>query len=245
MALTWQDASDFLSKGRKKYERPLYDRGLRIWKTNKWDANSDINVGWKFGGNSNTFVTYHKDGTTTILGSTQHKNWGGTWTPLRSQSVRLTIFRYAGITVLQRNFKFYLEENGAPITPPKIQGCRKCAQTGLVEKFCSSTNCYSAELISNTEIKCSIHPGDITHPQYGYGSHPVPCEHGHIGWHKVPRGQKCSSCNGNKKRDYGSKPERTLWSGQPLRLRDGKIIQTNATQSALERMMADVIETVS
>ena len=240
MALTWQDASDFLSKGRKKYERPLYDRSLRIWKTNKWDANSGINVGWNYGGNSSIFVTYHKDGTTTIQGGLQPTHWGGTWTPLRSQSVRLTIFRYAGITVLQRNFKFYLEENGAPLTPPKIQGCRRCKQTGLVDSWCSPTNCWNA---SGPNNECPAHP-DATVSIYR-SWHYVPCEHGYDMGHNVTKGQQCYSCGGTKKRDYGSKPERTLWSGQPLRLRDGKIIQTNATQSALERMMADVIETVS
>ena len=238
MSVDWNWADDFLKRGRKKYERPLYDRSLRIWKTNKWDANSDINIGWKYGGNSSSFVTYHKDGTTTIQGSLQTTHWGGTWTPLRNQSVRLTIFRYAGITVLQRNFKFYLEENGAPLTPPKIQGCRRCKQTGLVDSWCSPNTCWDAR--TTPDNKCPTHGEAIVNTYRSY--HYVPCEHGFDMGHPVTKGQQCYSCGGAKKRDYGSKPERTQWDGTPLRLRDGKIIKSAAT--LLERMVADYVEPI-
>jgi len=235
----WVWANDYLSRGRKKYERPAYDRGLRLWKENRWDPDSSINLGWKWGGINHNYVTYHKDGSTTISGCI------GTgiarYMSLYSQSVRLTISRYAGIKVFQRNFKFYLQEHDAQISPVKIQGCRNCAQTGLVEMLCSSSNCYAGELLSNGEYKCSIHPSVVIKTST-YGSHPIACEHGRIGWHKVPRAQKCYSCNGNKKRDYGSKPERTQWDGTPLRLRDGKIIKTAAT--LLERMVADYVEPI-
>ena len=232
----WADA--FLKGGRKKYERPLYDRSLRIWKENKWDADSPISVGWKYSGSSQTFVTYYKDGTTVIQGNQQPTHWGGSWLPLRSQSVRLTIHRYAGIRVFQRNFKFYLQEDNAIIGPAKIQGCRQCKQTGLVDKWCYPNTCLNGD--GNT---CPDHP-DYVNASTGFrrGWHYVPCEHGNTIGHTVPRGQTCYACNGTKKRDYGSKPERTQWDGTPLRLRDGKIIKSAAT--LLERMVADYVEPI-
>jgi hypothetical protein len=235
----WADA--FLKGGRKKYERPLYDRSLRIWKENKWDADSPISIGWKYGGSTNSFVTYYKDGTTTINGEQTTTHWGGVWSPLRSHSVRLTIHRYAGIQVVQRNFKFYLQEDGASLTSPKIQGCRTCKQTGLVDLWCYSQTCYKVER-DGEKVSCPEHPDmDITR---AWGMwHTAPCEHGLVNPHNVPRAQTCHSCNGTKKRDYGSKPKRTLWDGSPLRLRDGQII--NAIPTALERMIADYVQPIS
>jgi len=83
----WNWGSTFLSGGRKKYERPLYDRGLRIWKENKWDADSPINIGWHFGGGTSKFVTFHKDGTTVISGIDTVTHWGSTWNPFKYSSV--------------------------------------------------------------------------------------------------------------------------------------------------------------
>jgi hypothetical protein len=237
MAADWQWASTFLAGGRKKYERPLYDRGLRIWKTNKWDPDSDINVGWKYG-STQTFVTYHKDGTTTIQGNQQPTHWGSNWLPLRSQSVRLTILRYAGIHVSQRNFKFYLTESDAPLTPPKIQGCRTCKQSGLIDSWCHPSPCWDM-LDDNT---CPTHPDFVHDDKWRRGWHYNLCPHGQDVGHTQPKGQECYSCGGTKKRDYGSKPERTQWDGTPLRLRDGKIIKSAAT--LLERMVADYVEPI-
>jgi hypothetical protein len=238
VALDWDWADAFLKGGRKKYERPLYDRGLRIWKTNKWDVDSDISIGWKYSGSVSTFVTYHKNGTTTIQGNQQPTHWGGSWTPLRSQSVRLTIHRYAGIKVFQRNYKIYLEEDDAPITPPKIQGCRMCKQSGLLDSWCYPTTCWDGRTTDTG--KCPTHPDVVL--RLGSSWHYSPCEHGYDHGHEVPKGQKCYSCGGTKKRDYGSKPERTQWSGSPLRLREGKIIKSAAT--LLERMVADYVEPI-
>jgi hypothetical protein len=242
MSWSWQGARDFLSGGRKKYERPLYDRSLRIWKENKWDADSPISIGWKYSGNVNKFVTYHKDGTTVIEGGVQNSNWGSTWNVLRSQSVRLTIHRYAGISVSQRNFKFYLQEDDAPLSPPKIQGCRQCKQTGLVDSWCSPTYCWGLQTIQNKAV-CLTHPDtEIDNISARYGRHMIPCPHNQDMGHTVPRGQTCYACNGTRKRDYGSKPERTQWDGTPIRLRDGKIIKSAA--SLLERMVADYVEPI-
>jgi hypothetical protein len=233
MALDWDWADAFLKGGRKKYERPLYDRGLRIYKTNKWDADSDINISWSWN-MSTPFVTYHKNGTTTINGPIYPHGWP----TLRSQSVRLTIQRYAGIKVFQRNYKFYLEEKGAPLGPAKIQGCRMCKQSGRLDSWCHPSTCWDGN--SSTTNLCPTHP-DAT-LRVGKSWHYVPCEHGNTDGHTVVKGQECYSCGGTKKRDYGSKPERTQWTGTPLRLRDGKIIKSAAT--LLERMVADYVEPI-
>jgi len=249
MSYTYQHMSDFLNGGRKKYERPAYDRGLRVWKENQWAHNTDIHIGWTFSGKL-PFVTWHADGTTTIHGHSNNRlNYHG-WSPLGSQSVRLTIRRYAGISVYQRDFKFYLEEDGAPLTPPKIQGCRSCKQSGLVDGWCNSTTCWNGEFYQinsgQSVFACPEHPdAEQPYPSSYYRYHKILCEHGSLDNHSTPKTQQCYYCKGSGKRDYGSKPLRTLWSGQPLRLRDGKIIQTKASQSLLERMMADVVETVS
>ena len=244
MIRNWDEASNYLSRGRKKYVRPLYDRGLRIWKENRWDADSPISLGWMFSGNTNTFVTYYKDGTTSISGSNQTTHWGGHWYPLRSQSVRLTIQRYAGIMVFQRNFKFFLQEEDATLSAPKIQGCRKCSQSGLVDGWCYATTCYDGEQGQDGRMYCNTHPDAVfIGQQYQYRWHRTPCQHGLEDHHEVKKSIVCGSCNGTKKRDYGSKPERTVWDGSPLRLRDGKLIK--AAASLLERMVADYAEPIS
>ena len=236
----WNWGSTFLSGGRKKYERPLYDRSLRIWKENKWDADSPINIGWMYSGRIHKFVTFHKDGTTVITGAPTITPWNGSWQPLTSQSVRLTIQRYAGIQVFQRNHKFYLQEYDAPLTKPKIQGCRQCSQTGLVDGWCSTVTCYDVETNEKGFETCPKHPDmDVKGNRYW---HNMPCVHGNDQSHMVKRGQTCYSCGGSKKRDYGSKPERTQWDGTPLRLRDGKMIKSAA--SLLERMVADYVEPI-
>ena len=243
MLWDWNDADTYLKGGRKKYERPLYDRSLRMWRENRYAPDSDINIGWLFNGQSNAFVLYHKDGSMSIQGGSQHTHFGGTWTPLRSQSVRLTIQRYAGIQVLQRNFKFYLQEQGAGTTPPKIQGCRKCSQTGKVDGWCHSVTCWNGKRDDEDMFECLEHPDAVQMNSYSTW-HVLPCVHNITGGHEIKRGQECYSCGGSGKRDYGSKPFRTLWDGSPLRVRNGKIIKSTAA-TLLERMITDHVESVS
>ena len=238
MVRDWDWADTFLKAGRKKYERPLYDRGLRIWKTSKWDPDSDINIGfpWNL---SNPLVTYHKNGTTTIQSATYPHGWNA----MRGYSARFTINRYAGIKVLQRNFNFYLEEYDAPLSAPKIQGCRTCSQSGLVDGWCYSSPCWQGVKGADGKMSCDIHPeSTYIGKVWQYGWHYMECKHGRTDGHDVKKELVCSTCNGSKKHDYGSKPERTQWSGTPLRLREGKIIKSAAT--LLERMVADYVEPI-
>jgi len=238
MNYDWNWADNFLKRGRKKYERPLYDRGLRIWKTNKWDADSNINVGYAWN-LINPFVTYHKDGTTTIQAPTYPHGWSA----LRGYSTRFTINRYAGIQVLQRNFKFYLEEHDAPLSPVKMQGCRMCSRTGLIDGWCGPSNCYDGVKGEDGKMSCETHPdAEYIGQVWQYNWHMLPCPHNNPKGHKVIRELLCYSCNGVGMRDYGSKPDRTQWDGSPLRLRDGKIIKSAAT--LLERMVADYVEPI-
>lgn len=241
MAVDWQWASNYLSNGKKKYERPLYDRGLRIWKENKWSADSDISVGWTYSGVRNKFVTYHKDGTTTIQALNP---WQNSWNPLRSYSTRFTITRYAGIhSVIQRDFKFYIIEDNPTQTPPKIQGCRQCKQTGTTTLWCGPYTCWDTDHREDGSPYCEKHPDlDVSLLNRYSRWHHVPCVHGNPDGHDIPNGQQCYYCSGTGKRDYGSKFERTLWDGSPLRLKDGKIIKSAA--SLIERMIADYVEPI-
>ena len=238
MFYDWDWADTFLKAGRKKYERPLYDRGLRIWKTNKWDADSDISIGYRWN-LSNPYVTFHKDGTTTISA----EQYANGFSSLRGYSTRFTMLRYAGISVVQRNYKFYLIENDAPLTPPKIQGCRTCSRSGLVDGWCYSGSCYDGELNDNGRMHCPTHP-DATYigQLHQYRWHSMECKHGKTDGHQVTKELLCPTCEGAAVYDYGSKPERTQWAGTPLRLRDGKIIKSAAT--LLERMVADYVEPI-
>ena len=234
MSWTWQEASDFLAGGRKKHERPLYDRGLRIWKTNKWDKDSDIAIGWR---SYQPFVIFHKDGSTTIQAQQPPTH---SWNPLFGCSTRLTIMRYSGIKSLyQRDFKHYIVDNDARTMPPKIQGCRQCTQTGLQDVWCYPQNCWNSVQNADGSYSCPDHPGE--------GSarwHSVSCAHGNTqNGHLIKDGTTCYYCQGTKKRDYGSKLERTLWDGSPIRVRDGNIIKSAAT--LLERMVADYVRPIA
>ena len=234
MAVDWQWASDFLSRGRKKYERPLYDRGLRIWKINRWDKDSDIAIGWR---SYQPFVIFHKDGSTTIQAQQPPTH---TWNPLFGYSTRLSIMRYSGIKNLyQRDFKHYIVDEDARTMPPKIQGCRQCKQTGLQDVWCYPQNCWNSVQNADGTYGCPDHPG-----QGSARWHSVPCAHGDIErGHLIKNGTTCYYCSGTKKRDYGSKLERTLWDGSPIRVRNGNIIKSAAT--LIERMVADYVRPIA
>lgn len=243
MAYTWQHMSDFLDRGRKKYERPAYDRGLRVVKENRWAYDTDIHIGWNHYGSIKPFVTWHSDGTQTIQAVKPNVNG---WHPLSSMSVKLTIQRYSGIQVVQRNYKHYILDYDAPRTPSKIQGCRSCKQTGRVDSWCGYNICWNVEVDADV-FYCPKHP-DMNLEALVTGGlmrHIVPCVHNELNSHTVPGGQQCYSCSGSGKKEYGNKVAKMLWNGQPLRIRDKKVIHTPAPQSIIERMMADVVKTVS
>jgi len=227
---------NYLANGRKKYERTLYDRGLRIRHANKFKRGGDIQIviPWL---NNYPLITIHPDSTMTIQSEDAPNQWGGMYNPIRSYSTRYTLWKYAGIQVVQRNFKYRLFEFDAPLTPPKIQGCRMCSKTGRIDSWCNSMHCWN---VNSTTMRCPTHPeAKLSETDIHRGRHMLPCEHGKLTSHDVKSGQQCYSCNGTGKRDYGSKPISLLWDGSPIRVKDRKIYKQPLTD--LERIVASYV----
>jgi hypothetical protein len=227
----WQD---YIAGGRKKYERTLYDRGYRIQYSNKFNKSSDIQIVMPWI-NNYPLITIHSDNTQTIQSpGTVTTAWGGSWHPLRAYSVRFTLYKYTGIEVVQRNFNFKLYEQDAKITPPKIQGCRMCSQTGLIDGWCNAMHCWDVDKATGG---CPKHPdATLSETDKQRGRHILLCEHGNTMGHAVKRSQQCYWCNGTKKRDYGSKRVSLAWDGSPIKVENGNIVKKPLTD--LERIVA-------
>ena len=123
----------------------------------------------------------------------------------------------------------------AAITPPKIQGCRMCRQSGKLDTMCHPPTCWNGNVNDKGVYSCPDHPDAIQNNKYSRW-HQMPCEHGLDTNHTVPKGQECYSCNGLGKRDYGSKRVSLLWDGSPLKVKNQKIVMQNQTD--LERIVA-------
>jgi hypothetical protein len=231
---TYVDWQTYIAGGRKKYERTLYDRGYRIQYANKFNKSGDIQIVMPWI-NNHPLITIHPDNTKTLYSpGTVTTHWGGTWQPLRGYSVRFTIYKYTGIEVVQRNYAFKLYEQDAKITPPKIQGCRMCSQSGFVDGWCNSLACWDVDSKTNS---CPAHMEiKLSEAEISRGRHILPCEHGSLASHNVKRGQQCYSCNGTKKRDYGSKRVSLAWDGSPIKVENGNIVKKPLTD--LERIVA-------
>jgi len=231
---TYVDWQDYLAGGRKKYERTLYDRGYRIQYANKFNKSSDIQIvlPWL---NNHPLITIHPDNTRTLsVPPSIPTHWGGTWSPLRAYSVRFTIYKYTGVKVVQRNFKFQLYEQDAKIAPPKIQGCRMCKQSGRIDSWCNSMHCWD---VNKTTMRCPTHPETkLLENDIHRGRHVLLCEHGSLTSHEIKLGQQCYSCNGVGKRDYGSKRVSLSWDGSPIKVENGNIVKKPLTD--LERIVA-------
>ena len=234
---TYNDWQTYIAGGRKKYERTLYDRGYRIQYANKFNKSGDIQIvlPWI---NNYPLITIHPDNTRTLSApDAVNTHWGGTWWPLRGYSVRFTIYKYTGIEVVQRNYKFKLYEQDAKITPPKIQGCRLCSQTGRIDGFCYPPSCWDGEVDANNVFTCKKHPGAVRIHAYSQ-YHNTECEHGLFltSGHNVPKARECHSCEGAGKRDYGSKRVSLSWDGSPIKVENGNIVKKPLTD--LERIVA-------
>ena len=240
---TYDQWSDYLDGGRKKYERTLYEYGMVIRKANKWQpAGGDLEIIAKWAG-SFPFITVHNDDSFTLQGGQVTTGWGGTYEILKSQGIRYRMWKYTGIEVFQRNFKIKVLDSNPLYTPTKIQGCRSCSKTGLVDGWCNGITCYKGDRNEQGVFSCPEHPDSTqTNPYRGY--HNMPCEHGLTDGHKVKRVNQCYSCGGTGKRDYGNKPISLDWDGSPLRVKDRKIVTINQltqvtmpAMSELERMV--------
>jgi len=233
---TYAEWESYLANGRKKYERTLYDRGLRIKHANKFKRGGDIEIviPWL---NNFPIITIHPDDTMTLKGDQATTQWGHSYSPLKAQSSRYTLWKYCGIEVVQRQFKFRLFEQDAALTPPKIQGCRTCKQIGRVDGWCSGNTCWDVNTLTGT---CPKHPDTaLSSVEKQRGRHAMLCEHNELQSHKVPRGYQCYSCAGTGKRDYGSKRVSLLWDGSPIKVKDRKIYKQPLTD--LERIVASYV----
>jgi len=236
---TYDYWSDYLAGGRKKYLRPLYEYGLTINKENKWQpAGGDLQIKASWAGNY-PFITVHNDDSFTLQGERVTTHWGGSFDILRSQGVRYRIWKYTGIEVFQRNFQIKVLEAYPARTPTKIQGCRKCSQTGKVDGWCNGIMCYNGGRDDKGVFSCREHPSATQSSQYR-AWHYLECEHGLYNSHQVKRINHCYSCGGTGKRDYGNKPISLLWDGSPLRVKDRKIVTINPLTQVTMPAMSDL-----
>ena len=230
--------SDYLDGGRKKYVRPLYEYGLTIQKANKFQpAGGDLHIKASWAGYF-PFITVHNDDSFTLQGEQVTTIWGGTYDILRSQGIRYRMWKYTGIQVFQKNNIIRVLEINPAITPTKIQGCRTCKQTGKVDGWCNGVTCYKGNVDAGI-FSCSEHPDAVRTNTYR-SYHTLPCEHGQVDSHKVPRGYQCYACNGIGKRDYGNKPISLAWDGSPLRVKDRKIVTMNPLTQVTMPAMSDL-----
>ena len=245
---TYQEWSDYLDGGRKKYMRPLYEYGMTINKANKYQpAGGDLEIKASWAGNF-PFILVHNDDSFTLQSKTVHTAWGGSYDIVKSQGVRYRMWKYTGINVFQKNYQIRVLEVDPARTPSKMQGCRKCSKTGLVDGWCYLNTChngqyYVGDKATNESIfACPDHP-DSPEPRHNYASwHYVTCEHGETEGHKLIKGARCHSCNGNGIREYGNNPISLPWDGSPLRVKDRKIISVTASGPInLERLVAQYV----
>ncbi len=233
---TYQEAVDWLAGGRKKWERPLYTRGLRLRKTQANPKDIEVFYPWT----NQAVVVFHPDDTITIQARLGRTRWGGYYNPLYSWSVREVIRMYSGITSLyQRNNKFHIVLADATRKPPKIQKCRRCHGAGLVDGYCTIPYCHS--LGSEECDKTTLMPATISKLNGGWHRHK--CVHGLSTNHYTTKTEKCFGCNGYGKKDYGSQLVTMLWDGTPLRLQHGTLV--NNKPSELEKAIAAYVPNIS
>ena len=215
----------WLQGGKKKTERPLYTRGARLFRRADHIA---VALGWA---QSYDVVLFHPDGTTTI----QSLSPSGHWNPLWSQGVRAIIRDFSGLhDVHQRKNRWYIVEANPSRTPPKIQGCRVCKSSGLVDVQCwGPRSCYN-------QMPCEEHPNAVAPNSYARWHEAEQCEHNKTAKHTMYKAEKCYWCSGTGKRDYGSKLVSLQWDGFPIRLREGKVIKQEPTE--LEKRIANYVK---
>lgn len=119
-------------------------------------------------------VTYLPDGT-------QILNSGGYRTATTADRIR----NYSAARLGSEGGQWVIWHHSDPLTPPKIQKCRKCHGAG---KIVNQHYCYGANAWRGAKV----------------------CEHGKTLWHSLPSTvDKCSQCLGEGRYDYGSKPIHT------------------------------------
>jgi len=225
----YDTAKSYLSGGHKKWDRPMYVRGLRVQSRSK-----DIAIVDKWAGFEP--ILFHPDGTLTIQSpQSVLTHWGGTWNPLRSQSVRRNIREFSGLQgVFQKAGVIYITTQDALRTPSKIQKCRTCHGEGLVDSWCSPPYCSNS-------FPCEDHPEFEEPAKNRYGSwHYGKCPHGESDSHMVTKSRDCYHCKGAGRREYGNNLISIAWDGSPIRLKDGNLVKQPPTE--LERRIASYVK---
>lgn len=225
---TYDLAKNYLSQGRKSWDRPLYNtRGMRL----QYRGADTIAVQDSWG--SFDPILFHKDGTLTIQSPTQTSTWGSSYNALRSQGIRYAIRRFAGLKDLyQHASKIHLITQDAMRAPAKFQKCRKCSGTGLVDSWCSFQMCYIED------CEQAKQPNNKNNGFSGWHAHP--CEHGNINGHTILAGRICTNQCVKGQKDYGSKLISIIWDGSPLRLKDGNLVKQSPTE--LEKRIAAYVQ---
>ena len=218
----YQEAKDYLAGGRKKYDRPMYWRYMRMRETR--EGGIALYTPWL----NQDVVKYNPDDTLTIQLPSVRTGWGY-YNTKSSQSLRAVLATVGGFNDIRlKNGVLQLYPRAVSFTAPKVQGCRQCKQTGLVDMYCSPRYCYGTGQCG--EQNC-VNTNNW---------HRMPCAHGNMDHHNVPRGTTCIWCNGTRKRDYGSKIVTIPWDGSPLRVKDGEIVKTPLTE--LEKALAAYVK---
>ncbi len=220
----YDEAKTYLAGGRKKWDRPMYMRGLRLQQRGK-----DIAIADKWYGFDP--IIFHPDGTLTIQAPrNMTTRWGSTWNAVLSQGVRRNINTFSGLqNCFQRDGVVYIVERDAAITPAKIQKCRGCKGTGKVNVWCYPDYCHN-------QAPCKDHPEWNGKGYWHYGK----CEHGNPDSHEVKAGRDCYGCQGSGKKDYGSQYVKIAWDGSPLKLSNGKLVKQPPTE--LEKAIAAYVK---
>lgn len=233
----YNDAHAWMQGGRKKYDRPMYYRGLRLQSRGQdiaiYEPWSKVDI-----------VLLHQDGSMTMQAPMMTTHWGGHFSLLRSQGIRYTLSAISNVwDIYQKNYECYVVPVDAPTSPSKVQGCRSCKSSGLVDLHCYGKTCYNGTINDEGIFSCPDH----TEVDYAPGTyvrwHPTACEHGVINKHVIPKGQPCWYCAGSGKREYGLKRIPIKWDGSPLRLKDGKVVKKQLTD--LEKRIASYVNNIT
>jgi hypothetical protein len=230
---SYVNAQDWIKGGRGKgIDRTLYYRGMRL-QARKGGLYA-VHIPWLHA----DIATIDTDDVLTIQAPIIQNGYWGPWHSLKSQGIRYSLMQIAGVqNVFQRQGKHYITEKDPQYTPSKMQRCRSCKGSGLIDKYCSPNMCYN----KGSYGVCEEHPNAAYQNQYSRW-HYLPCEHGIDTGHTITRGQQCYYCVGSGQRDYGNKPISLMWDGSPLRIKDGKVIKK--ALSELEKAMAAYVQPI-
>lgn len=159
----WEQAAEWLSKGRDKNRRPLYHMSLHVKRLDPSDPNSSIAVGyyntWKARlGETPEFwdvVVYHKDNTATV---THNSQWA---------SARRASCYYANLTGLyRRNGELWLRQDNDKPKKAYTRPCSKCH--GMM------TNMYMDDLGVVQKVRCGECTDGQKRSKQGYFATKIP-----------------------------------------------------------------------